>query len=90
MVSGKHAQTGQRTPEQIREHYEIEKKLASQLRDATREERRSLYSSLYDELFRRVPSHPQLTDKAGPSQRLVAAKRDRPTRAPGLRHRRLR
>lgn len=53
-----------RTPEQIREHYEIEKTLADKLRNASREERRSLYPALYDELFRRVPLHPQLTHKA--------------------------
>jgi SAM-dependent methyltransferase len=55
---------GQRTAEQIREHYEIEKELANRLRSASRAERRGLYSSLYDELFRRVPLHPQLTDPA--------------------------
>ena len=53
-----------RTPEQIREHYEIEKILANKLRNSTREERQYLYTTLYDELFRRVPLHPQLTQKA--------------------------
>lgn len=52
-----------RTPEQIREHYEIEKELANRLRHASGQERRHLYSSLYDELFRRVPHHPLLTRK---------------------------
>jgi ubiquinone/menaquinone biosynthesis C-methylase UbiE len=52
-----------RTPEQIREHYEIERELADKLRKASREERRYLYTTLYDELFRRVPHHPQLTHK---------------------------
>jgi SAM-dependent methyltransferase len=56
-----------RTPEQIREHYEIEKELADKLRRAPREERRYLYSSLYDELYRRVPFHPQLTRKLSPA-----------------------
>ncbi|MDD5250649.1 MAG: class I SAM-dependent methyltransferase [Rhodocyclaceae bacterium] len=64
-----------RTPEQLREHYEIEKELANRLRRASRQERRSLYSSLYDELFRRVPHHPQLTRKASPqaAQRNIRA-----------------
>jgi SAM-dependent methyltransferase len=53
-----------RTLEQIREHYEIEKELADRLRRAPRQERRYLYSSLYDELYRRVPLHPQLTRKS--------------------------
>lgn len=62
-----------RTPEQIREHYEIEKELASRLRLASREERRTLYKTVYDELFRRVPHHSQLTRKmdADARQRLV-------------------
>ena len=51
----------ERPPQLIREHYEIEKELADQLRLAGPEDRRRLYSSLYDQLFRRVPHHPQLT-----------------------------
>jgi SAM-dependent methyltransferase len=60
----------QRTQAQVAEHYAIEKDLARQLLDAPREARRHLYSSLYDELFRRVPHHPQLVRKA--SAELVA------------------
>jgi len=52
-----------RTLEQLREHYLIEKELAEKLRNASRTERKNLYSSLYDELFRRVPLHPQLAQK---------------------------
>lgn len=52
-----------RTFEQIKEHYEIEKELADQLRNSTREERKTLYKSMYNELFRRIPHHPQLTRK---------------------------
>jgi hypothetical protein len=59
-----------RTAEQIREHYEIEKQLASRLRMAGKAERRTLYAALYDELYRRVPHHPQLTKK--PRRRLNA------------------
>lgn len=47
----------------IRAHYEIERELAGKLRKASREERMHLYSSLYDELFQRVPFHPQLKRK---------------------------
>ncbi|MBI3169140.1 MAG: class I SAM-dependent methyltransferase [Chloroflexi bacterium] len=53
-----------RTPEQIREHYGIEKELANRLRNSTREERKTLYKDMYNELFRRIPHHPQLTRKA--------------------------
>ena len=52
-----------RTKENIREHYDVEKELAHKLRHATKEERGKLYSSLYDELYRRVPHHPQLRKK---------------------------
>lgn len=53
-----------RTVAQLKEHYEIEKELATRLRESSREERSSLYASLYNELFRRVPHHPQLTQKS--------------------------
>ena len=62
----KSTKSEQRMPEQIREHYEIEKELANKLRNASKQERRYLYSSLYDELYRRVPLHPQLTRKLSP------------------------
>jgi len=63
-----------RSPERIREHYLIEKELAAQLRDATKQERQRLYTLVYDELFRRVPDHPQLTLKTDEQtrRRLVA------------------
>jgi len=51
------------TIEQLRQHYAIEKELAARLRTAPFSERRNLYSSLYDELFTRVPWHVQLRDK---------------------------
>jgi SAM-dependent methyltransferase len=59
-----------RTIERIREHYNIEKSLASQLLNSTEEERRSLYTSLYDKLFQLVTDHPQLVRKK--DVRLVA------------------
>lgn len=49
--------------------YRVERELADRLRGASREERTHLYSAVYDELFQRVPSHPQLSWKADPSQR---------------------
>ena len=52
-----------RSFERIREHYLIERELADRLRAAGKDERRELYSKVYDELFRRVPDHPQLTAK---------------------------
>ena len=55
---------GVRTPEQIREHYEVEKELANRLRHASREERTHLYAEVYNELYQRVPHHSQLLRKA--------------------------
>ena len=53
-----------RTLERLRQHYEVERELAARLRAASADERRRLYAVLYDELYRRVPDHPQLTGKS--------------------------
>ena len=66
---------GKRTHQQLLEHYEIEKKLASQLRNASREERQGLYNVLYDELYRRVSHHPQLARKGDSKLRLLEVSR---------------
>jgi SAM-dependent methyltransferase len=58
-----------RSAAQLWEQYQVEKELAARLRNASQLERRELYSSLYDELFRRIPHHSQLTDKVSPQQR---------------------
>lgn len=57
-----------RSAQELREHYNIEVELACRLKESTKEERcaQRLYTSLYDELFRRVPHHPQLTHKKSP------------------------
>lgn len=58
-----------RTREELHHHYVVEKELAARLRSAGREERKRLYSTLYDELFERVPDHPQLRGKGDPEGR---------------------
>lgn len=65
----------QRTIERLRAHFEIEVELANRLRNASKEQRATLYSIVYDELFRRVPDHPQLTQKSseGASSRDISA-----------------
>jgi len=50
-----------RSVAQIEEHYELETALADRLRHSSQEERKRLYSESYDELFRRIPHHSQLT-----------------------------
>jgi SAM-dependent methyltransferase len=57
------AAANSRTLERIHAHYQVERELAARLRQANKEERRRLYSEVYDELFRRVPDHPQLALK---------------------------
>jgi 2-polyprenyl-3-methyl-5-hydroxy-6-metoxy-1,4-benzoquinol methylase len=54
----------ERSRERMRAHYEIEKEIASRLRAAPRHERAQLYARLYDELYARVPDHPQLHVKS--------------------------
>lgn len=49
-----------RPARQLREHYEIERELAERLRWASPDQRSTLYAEVYDELFRRIPHHPQL------------------------------
>ena len=60
--------SNQRTPEQIREHYEVEKRLAERLLNSTREERQTLYASSYNELFKSIPHHAQITRKSSPEE----------------------
>ncbi len=60
-----------RTPEDLRAHYEVERELADRLRTATRSERIDLYGRVYDELFRRVPNHPQIHPDPVLKQRIM-------------------
>ena len=63
-----------RTPERIRDHYTIERKLADRLRAAPASERSSVYGDVYDELFRSVPDHPQLSIDPRERERHVLGK----------------
>src|SRR6202051_4803388 len=54
----------------LKEPYEIEKKLALRLRESSREERKTLYASLYDEFNRRVPIY---TEAVGDQDDQVAS-----------------
>ena len=49
----------QEAREQLRLHFEVERELATRLRHSTREERMTLVSELYSELYKRVPLHPR-------------------------------
>jgi SAM-dependent methyltransferase len=52
-----------RTPERLKIHYQIEKQLANRLHQASKEQRKTLYTEVYNELFQQVEDHPQLTRK---------------------------
>src|SRR5918999_1200137 len=65
-----------RSPEELYEHYLVERDLADQLRRSTRDQRSTLYSAVYNDLFRRLPTHPQLTraTSAETMQRVIRGK----------------
>lgn len=49
-----------RTADQLRNHFEVERTIAARLKAADREERARIYRTMYDELFEKVPDHPRL------------------------------
>jgi ubiquinone/menaquinone biosynthesis C-methylase UbiE len=52
-----------RTTEQIIEHYTLEKELAKQLLNSQKEQRKLLYTALYNQLFQKITHHPQISRK---------------------------
>ena len=62
-----------RTRQAIAAHFAVERELAERLKAAPRAERSLLYAEVYEELFRRVPDHPQLRAKEDPELRAVRA-----------------
>lgn len=52
-----------RSYEQLLNHYEIEKSIAEKLKTSNREVRSTILSSMYDEIFTKVPDHPRLTKR---------------------------
>lgn len=65
-----------RTFEQLKNHFEVERALALKLKKASREERKRIYGTMYDELFQKVPDHPRLTSRENP-QMIDAANRSK-------------
>jgi SAM-dependent methyltransferase len=47
----------------VAHHYRVEVALADRLRNSTKAQRAELYTAVYEELFREVPYHVQLTNK---------------------------
>ena len=52
-----------RSYEEIKNHYLLEKSIAERLKNSTREERTQILSTMYDEIFNKVPDHPRLTKR---------------------------
>jgi SAM-dependent methyltransferase len=65
---------GNQSIDQVHEHYTIEKQLADRLRAAPADQRTRVYGEVYDELFRRIPDHPQLSIDPAERSRQVHAK----------------
>jgi SAM-dependent methyltransferase len=61
-----------RSAADIEHHYRVEIELAGRLRCAPRAERLGLYGAVYDELYRRVPDHPQLVRKTSHAEQRAA------------------
>jgi SAM-dependent methyltransferase len=72
-LSPTHAMADMRTAARVRAHYDAEVELANRLREAPPHVRRGLYGRVYDELFARVPDHPQLTRRADPNEQKAYA-----------------
>jgi SAM-dependent methyltransferase len=64
-----------RTTEQIIEHYALEKELAAQLLNSHKEERKHLYTALYNQLFQTITHHPQISRKMDVSASQVEVQR---------------
>jgi SAM-dependent methyltransferase len=61
-----HGKKSLRNLADLRRHYDVEHALGERLRTSSAAERRALYGEIYNELFARVPDHPQLTRKVSP------------------------
>ncbi|WP_081702897.1 class I SAM-dependent methyltransferase [Desulfuromonas sp. TF] len=53
-----------RTYDQVRHHYEVEKNIANRIKKSSRSERKSIYMSMYGELFASVSDHPRLIKRS--------------------------
>jgi hypothetical protein len=52
-----------RSFEQVMNHYLVEKSIAEKLKKANMRERKLIYATMYDELFKKVPDHPRLMQR---------------------------
>lgn len=66
-----------RSYEQLLNHYQVERVLASKLKSARRQDRPEIYKHMYDELFSKVPDHPRLTRRRDATLSVLAIKEKR-------------
>lgn len=71
----KHIAAERRTAAQLREHYVIERELSDRLRRAPCGQRAQLYQQVYDELFQRLPDHPQLVRRRLPGEAALRSRK---------------
>jgi len=65
-----------RSFEQIKNHYLVERSIAKKLKESNREKRKQIYKSMYEELFNKVPDHPRLT-RIKSKQLITCANKDK-------------
>jgi SAM-dependent methyltransferase len=63
-----HGKVSDRNLADLKRHYDVERALGDRLRTLPAAERRAMYGRIYNELFARVPDHPQLTRKVAPER----------------------
>jgi SAM-dependent methyltransferase len=63
-----HGKISERNLADLKRHYDVERALGDRLRTLPSAERRAMYGEIYNELFARVPDHPQLTRKVSPER----------------------
>lgn len=63
-----HGKVSDRNLADLKRHYDVERALGDRLRTLPPDERRAMYGEIYNELFARVPDHPQLTRKVSPER----------------------
>jgi ubiquinone/menaquinone biosynthesis C-methylase UbiE len=57
MIKNKFFDKHYKTIEEVKKHYDIERKLADHLRNASKEERKHLYTTVYNELYQNLPNN---------------------------------
>ena len=57
---------------QIKNHYEVEKSIAENLKRSDREKRKTIYPVMYVELLEKVADHPRLTSRENKEKILAA------------------